>query len=143
MGVALDVGGSPADVAVLFVERGDGAFFTAGSANDRVLVNERRLGVAPGGDFSAEVFFQRFVPDHFARLRVDAGDVALGGFRIHELPLDGGRAAGTIAPVVDKLVAKLRRPQFAMVVDVDRDQELGVVAGAEDVEAVLDDGGAG
>src|SRR6266480_549722 len=84
----------PNDLTRALVQRDQRGRAAARRAQERVAVNQRRLGVRPVAGLAAEVSSEIFSPAHFARVGLNTGQIAIRSERIKELTLDRRRGAG-------------------------------------------------
>lgn len=91
--------GFPLGGSGFFVERNHEGFFTAGSAEDAVAIDEGGLREAPTGHhFAFPFFFEVLGPDDFS-FGGEAGDDAVGGGDVEVVTIDGGDGAGALVSV--------------------------------------------
>jgi hypothetical protein len=129
----------PDDFARFFVQRHNGSFRAARSANDFAVIDEHGFGVSPARLLPAETG-HRFLPNHFAIRGGRAEQIATTAQAIDELTVDGRSAARAVAPIVLKDIPDFRIPQLLSVLDINGEQPFRAVASAHRVKAALYNG---
>ncbi len=124
------------------IERDYSALFATRSADDLIAVNQYGLRVSPTR-YTTPIFAHGMLPDDMTIFDVCADQIALAAECVHQLAVDRGGSARSVAPIVRQQFTDLRTPQLLAVFSIHGHQEFLLTFGAHGKQATVHDGKAG
>ena len=134
------VSGLPLHLATLGIQTSDGTFGTTRSHDDEITIDERRFGIAPALQFTAEIFNETLFPHFFTSGCISANHITITTSGINHAIGDSGSGARSVTPAILENGSDRRFPKFFTRSGVDADKFFLRVVQAHGVKFAADNG---